>query len=503
MTQKSMIIIGAGIAGLATGCYAQMNGYESRIFEHHSKAGGLAAAWRRGDYLVDGGIHFLIAHKAGTPIHDVYREIGTADPSSTVDMTTYLRFVDETGKLTIDFTADLEQLEKDLVTISPEDTDTIRGVIREVAWLKESPLLTDLGMSSLPPELKGRFSSVKEMWQMRSFMKYFMGKYAKSARGFAKNLHSPLLRTAFENLFGPTAPFWFVIMILASVAAGQLCLLKGGCPAFIDPIVDKYASLGGEILYNSKVSQIIVDDDKAVGVRLDDCNEHRADVIVSAADGYSTIFGLLDGSYVDDDIKKRYETWKRYDATLIVSLGVNRTFDSEPPLNMFMMEEPLELGKRSIRCLPLRVFNYSDGFAPSGKTVVQVMVETDWNYWSELHENQKSYKAEKERLAREFIERLETYYSGISRQVEVIDVATPYTTWRYTLNDRGSPMGWMLSKDSLMTQIPRTLPRLENFYMAGQWVLPGGGVPGCVYTGRNVVQILCKREKREFVTSSP
>lgn len=71
MGHKSMIVIGAGIAGLATGCYAQMNDYDSEIFESASKPGGLAAAWRRGDYLIDGGIHFLIGHRRGNPIHEV------------------------------------------------------------------------------------------------------------------------------------------------------------------------------------------------------------------------------------------------------------------------------------------------------------------------------------------------------------------------------------------------------------------------------------------------
>jgi phytoene desaturase len=69
MSNRSIIIIGAGLAGLATGCYAQMNGYQSRIFEHHSKPGGLAAWWKRGKYLIDGGIHFLIAHKKETSIY--------------------------------------------------------------------------------------------------------------------------------------------------------------------------------------------------------------------------------------------------------------------------------------------------------------------------------------------------------------------------------------------------------------------------------------------------
>ena len=43
MSDKSIIIIGAGLAGLSAGCYAQMNGYRARIFEHHSKPGGVAA----------------------------------------------------------------------------------------------------------------------------------------------------------------------------------------------------------------------------------------------------------------------------------------------------------------------------------------------------------------------------------------------------------------------------------------------------------------------------
>jgi phytoene dehydrogenase-like protein len=47
----------------------------------------------------------------------------------------------------------------------------------------------------------------------------------------------------------------------------------------------------------------------------------------------------------------------------------------------------------------------------------------------------------------------------------------------------------------------KTLPGLENFYMAGQWVVPGGGVPPCFYSARHVIQILCKRDGKPFATS--
>ena len=44
MTDKSIIIIGAGIAGLSAGCYGQMNGYRTQIFEMHNLPGGLCTS---------------------------------------------------------------------------------------------------------------------------------------------------------------------------------------------------------------------------------------------------------------------------------------------------------------------------------------------------------------------------------------------------------------------------------------------------------------------------
>ena len=129
MNEKSIIIIGAGLAGLSAGCYAQMNGYRSHIFEHSNKPGGVAAAWKRKDYLIDGGIHFLMGHRPGQPIYDLYRELGTADDDCCVDMTTYGRFIDEATGLKLDITCNLDQLADDLKAIGPDDGKLIDDLI--------------------------------------------------------------------------------------------------------------------------------------------------------------------------------------------------------------------------------------------------------------------------------------------------------------------------------------------------------------------------------------
>jgi len=47
MREQSILIIGAGIGGLATGCYAQMNASRAKIVEMHSTPGGLCTSWSR------------------------------------------------------------------------------------------------------------------------------------------------------------------------------------------------------------------------------------------------------------------------------------------------------------------------------------------------------------------------------------------------------------------------------------------------------------------------
>ena len=68
MPKKSIIIIGADMTGLCAGCYAQMNGFTTRIFEKHTLPGGICTAWRRAGYTIDGSVHFLIGSSQG-PFH--------------------------------------------------------------------------------------------------------------------------------------------------------------------------------------------------------------------------------------------------------------------------------------------------------------------------------------------------------------------------------------------------------------------------------------------------
>jgi len=501
MAEKSLIIIGAGLAGLSTGCYAQMNGYQSHFFEHHTVPGGVAACWKRQGYLIDGGIHFVMGHKPGTALHEVYRELGIAQATRFVDMTTYGCLVDEVSGRSVEVTQDLDHLAHDLKAFSPADSRAIDELVAGARAMQGLDM-SEVGMSK-PPELVGPLDQLKEMWNMRRLLRYVIGKYASPVADYARDVHDPWLRLVIENLFLPEVPVWFVFMVLGLLADGEMGLLEGGSLSFVLPIEKRYKDLGGQVTYRATVEEVLVEDNRAVGVRLADGSQHRADVVVSAADGYSTIFKMLGGRYVDEKIENRYKNWKLVRPIVMVSFGVAREFTDEPWLSIIKLERPFTIGNQTIDGLTLRFFNYSPRFAPSGKTVVQVMFETEWDFWNDLQKDRPRYDAEKERVATEVLERLEAHYPGISSQVEMTDVATPYTAWRYTRNHKGAYMGWLPTPEVINTRVKRTLPGLANFCMAGQWVTPGGGVPPCLYSGRHVVQILCHQDGKPFSTIVP
>lgn len=501
MTQKSVIIIGAGLAGLSAGCYAQMNGYRSRIFEHHSEPGGVVACWTRKGYLVDGGIHFYMGHRPGTGLYDLYRELGAVQSHGFLDMTVYGRFTDEASGRSVLVTRDLSRLAADLKAQAPEDCRTVDALIAGARAMQGLDM-SEVGMGK-PPELSSLLGQLKQYWGMRRLLRYMAGPYAKPVAEYVRDLRDPWLRECLKGMFLPEVPVWFLLMLLALLADGQIGLLDGASGDFVRSIEERYKALGGQVAYKATVEEILVEGSRAVGVRLADGSEHRADAVISAADGRSTLFELLGGRYVDAKTEQRYREWPLIRPTVTVSLGVAQTFPDEPWMSIVMLEQPLTVGAEVVRGLAVRIFNYSQRFAPPGKTVVQVSFETGWDFWSRLREDMPRYRAEKERVAAEVLERLEAHYPGIASQVEMIDVATPYTTWRYTRNYRGAYMGWLPTPKALTTQIGRTLPGLDGFYMAGQWVMPGGGVPPTLYSGRHAVELLCHHDGKPFVTASP
>jgi phytoene dehydrogenase-like protein len=169
----------------------------------------------------------------------------------------------------------------------------------------------------------------------------------------------------------------------------------------------------------------------------------------------------------------------------------------------FLLDEPFVVAGQEWTRLPVVIYNFDPGLAPEGKTLLTAMQFTDYEYWKKLSEDPERYKAEKEQIADHVVAALDRRFPGLAARVEMRDVATPMTWERYTGNWKGAYEGWRISTETFGMSMDKTLPGLADFYMAGQWVMPGGGLPMAVMSGRHVTQIICNKDNKEFVASTP
>ncbi|MGC9397520.1 MAG: phytoene desaturase family protein [Anaerolineae bacterium] len=185
---------------------------------------------------------------------------------------------------------------------------------------------------------------------------------------------------------------------------------------------------------------------------------------------------------------------------------MDRAFDEAPETVAgvsFPLERPTRIGAAVRERLAVRLLNYDLTLAPPGKTTLVVTLAESYTYWKELAQDRAAYKAEREKVGRTVVALLDRRFPGLVQQVEVVDVATPVTFERYTGNWKGSFEGWLLTPQNAFTMIrpmSQTLPGLARFYMCGQWVEPGGGLPTSVMSGRRLVQRLCEEDGKRFET---
>ena len=490
MSNKRIIIVGAGIAGLSAGCYAQMNGFHTQIFEMHNVPGGQCTAWKRNGFVFDGCIHHLAGCRPGSSLYSMWQELGALPNRPIIFPENICRAENESGKCFNVYT-DLDRLKQHMKELSPQDSDTIDS------YIKGAKAFTKFDMLDTPL-LRGA-TFVKRFLKLSTLMKWRI-----SMKKFAGKFKDPFLRKIFPTIQydSPATPMLAHLNIMGNSHTRNYGVPAGGSLEFSRAIQKKYCKLGGTITYNAKVERILVENSHAAGVRLKDGSEHRSDIVISDIFAPTAIFGMLNGQYADGRIRQQFS--KPVDSQgmgIQVSFGLARNLSKEPRALVLFLEKTIRIADREHDRLAVELFGYDPDLAPAGKSVLKVPLTTSYSFWKELHKQPEKYWAEKQRVAATVLETLEKRFPHITEQVEAADVATPMTMERYTGVSQSyeSSMGFGTVIGLLKGQ-PVTLPGLGSFFMVGA-TAGVSGIPGCAAMGRNLIRAICRSEHLSFTSS--
>jgi phytoene dehydrogenase-like protein len=531
--RNSMIIIGGGLGGLSTGAYGRMNGYRTKIFEMHEIPGGCCTGWDRGGFTFDACVSWLLGNGPGNEMHQIWLELGALQGKEMRHFDVFNTVRGQDGR-TVHFYCDPDRLERHLVSLSPPDTAAIRsfcaGLRKFIACLPSYPFLKPVGLMSR-----------RERWRMLAgFLPYFnlfRSSMSVLMTEYSARFEDPLLREAFNYILYerhpgfPVLPFYFQMAAQAHRSAG---VPEGGSLGLARSIEQRYLRLGGEIAYNSMVDEVLVKDDRAIGVRLSNGEEHYADIVVSACDGPATLLNLLDGRYLDGEYATLYrDTLHRpgmvFPGYVSVFLGLRRSYPGALPTTTHLLDGATAARLTGIRHASLNVQfrnRFYPELSPGDTTVIYATYFSDTAPWRELAEGPerlsrdrrgaelhtlplrrgKAYVLAKRRTRDAVVDFLDGLYPGLGDSVAVRDTSTPLTQIRYTGSYEGTVLGWQPFVESgeameeLVKKNGPVLPGLGNFYLSGVWATTGGLIRAAA-AGRQVMQFICRDDGIDFTAA--
>ncbi|HEX9048569.1 MAG TPA: NAD(P)/FAD-dependent oxidoreductase [Verrucomicrobiae bacterium] len=495
----NVVIIGGGIAGLSCGCYLQMNGIPTEILEAGGLPGGLCTAWHRGPYVFDGCLRWLMGARPPSAFHQVWQELGAISNRQVFVHDDILHIEWADGK-SFCVPGNLEAFAAACKRIAPEDSLLIDRLVRDARRASTlEPPLTPLELMN--PWDKTRLG-LKYLPLVRVVMRY----KNLPITDYAARYQNPQLREILRLIVGNDEMSALVlVMLLAFRTQSNTGFVAGGSWDFAMAIAERFTKLGGRLRLNARVASVRVENNRAVGAVCADGKFVPAATVVSCADGHTTIFKMLEGKFLDRKLRFLYEQCQPFPPILQVSLGVKKVFPDAPHTLNLTLPQPLLVDDQTRHDrFEVETFGATSGLCPDGTTMMTVRVTTRHDFWVTLKKTEiAKYRAEKKKILEAVLTALDHRFPGLAGAVECSDVATPATYVRYTGNWQGSYEGWLPTPRILGRRIPYTLPRLKNFFMAGHWVVPGGGLPSSALAGRYVAQMICRQFGRKFTAAAP
>ena len=492
---KKVIVVGAGISGLAAGVYAAKSGFDVTILEQHFTFGGLSTSWSRKGYYFEGGMHWLTGSKPGLPMYNVWKNelcalrennpIENRDPLYTL--------IDGDKKLSL--YRNEPEMRKALLEYAPEDKKMINKMCNAVKSFSKfyMPVFDLIGCKCKTPTKKHLLGFIKLLPTVMRVPGLVKTSYLEYLNKFKNENVKHLMASVIGYRYNALS----FIYTLGSFAGGDCGYPAGGSVQLAKNIVDNYESLGGKIKYRIKVENVVVENGITKGVETKD-GFIPADAVIVTKDARSAVDNLfkehLDSGQITSIRKNAIG-----EQNMFICLGLKADLSNYPYGCVLPLEKPFEYAGCTFNEIRLNNYARYKDHAPEGcSTITCLLIGDSYDFWKTAKED-GTYKAKKAELADLLIKEICKFIPEVKDNVEVIDVATPCTYERYCGSHGGSWMSVWKENGKQLNYSPK-LADVEGLYFAGQRLRMPGGLPLAAYTARLAVQQLCKDNKIEFVS---
>lgn len=486
--KKRVVIIGAGLGGLAAGLRLQHEGFEVVMLEKQPRPGGRSNLIEEDGFRLDTGPTILVMKEQ---FDETYRALG-------LDLETRLEFVELDPNYRIyfhdgehlDLYATMSKLASEVERIEPGSME------RLLRFLTDGAAKYALGMDFV----ERNYDQLTDLANPTAGIRLVRTRaYRNLYRHVARYFRTEKLRKAFSfhSMFLGLSPFealaMYSLITYADLALGMY-YPKGGIYAIIEDMVQLAEERGVIIRTGAPVEKILVENGRATGVKLASGERVSADMVVSNADLPYTYKALIDGRDRQRYSDSRLNTMKYACSGYILYLGIDRVYPELRHQALYFAEHyraNLDAIFRT-RTIPDEISFHLNaptitepGLAPEGHSLLYVLAPmpnlqggVNWDEAAPL-------------VRDKLLDELERIVDPAIRQHIVWEREYRPPDWLRDYNAvHGTAFG-SLSHGFFQSSYfrPHNKDRdIENLYFAGQGTYPGIGMPMVLISARLVAE---------------
>lgn len=471
---KKVIVVGAGIPGLAAAIRLQKAGYQVSVYEKNSLPGGKTASVQKQDYSFILGPSFITLPQT---IEGLFADAGKnmADYITLTPLAPMFKGV--TGQKEYPFFSDLAQLNPVLQNLSPK---AFKGFM---AYLGH----THQRYSQIKDKLLFKtFARPRDFYRFSTLKAAVPTLFFSNARGrLQRYIPDPQLvnMLSFYSLFEShnqlNGPSYFSFFPMLAFCYG-LWDIKGGNAALVKALEKLFIDLGGKVFYHSPVEKILIENQRAYGIQLGDQLALSDFVICNVDFSYAMKHLIQTPSVRGPYTSEKLESMAYSPSCLIFSFDASHQ-NSQQAAHQFFISEAFEKNLEQLASGEMMEDPSFHLFIHQGKhsgaaTTLEITMPV-----SNL--SVSKYGWEEETVAQYRKKILTTLsktkgFENITSQITNQRVFTPLDFQSTSNAYSGACFGLMTTLSQSMHLRPQSKsPHCEGLYFLGNSIHPGPGLP--------------------------
>lgn len=504
------LVIGTGPGGLAAAAHLARDGFDVLALDQAGQFGGSLTPLERDGYTFDPGLRAVGECRPGQPIYAFFDELGLAADELFVEMNPNGHQDFRFPGFDLRMNAGRERLRRRLGGRFPAEGDALEHFF----------------------ELVGRVQALRAVNEERHWQSIATHVLQDTLRQLELlRWRRATLKTLLETLFddgrlravlGALSAAWGLPPSQAS-ALDALRLIghfqdgafypRGGAGRLRDVLVEYARTAGVQFLARQTITDILVEDGRAVGVRNDLGDEFDADLVVATLDPTRVYSSLIAAEHLPRRLRQKVRMTEPSLAPLQLFLGMEHDlrrhglgqFDIVD-LPSFDLEEPFaplargEFGDEHLLMVSSST-SKSPGarLAPDGGATLEIATYAPWEIferrWREDGPSKHGYHEFRNLLADQLLAEFEARMPGLVDNVVTSEVVTPLTRQRWHGAIHGGPHGPAQSPARSMLFRFQTTTPVSNVFLAGSGTL-GAGLGSALRSGRLAAKIALHRAEQ-------